>query len=261
MSTRQPINLTSPQHPTPCWGRVLRLSALLALVPTWVACTHLDVPRAESYPETQQHKARAVHHWDVLADDVAQRIQFKTQQATGDAVAGYHLTPSTVSPFHRAFADLLLTRLVNRDVPMQTVSRSGDQAMGIIRFDVQVVQHASSGYNPPKLPLTVLATGLSVLRNFYLNPPSELGGAALGVATALALDASNLNLSGTAMGGPTRTELLVSTTVEHGTRIVARTSDVYYIEARDASLFVAPPPPPPPPPPAPTKNWKVVGGS
>lgn len=261
MSPRQTHHLPVAQrrpHGVQVW---LRRAGLVVMLPLAAACTHLDVPRAESYPETQQHKARAVHHWDLLADDVAQRIQYKTQHAGGEPMAGYHLMPSTVSPFHRAFADLLLTRLVNRDVPMQTVPKAGEQAAGVIRFDVQVVQHASSGYNPPKLPLTVLATGLSVLRNFYLNPPSELGGAALGVAAAFALDASNLDLSGTAMGGPTRTELLVSTTVEHGTRIVARTSDVYYIEAKDTKLFVAPPPPPPPPPPAPTKNWKVVGGS
>lgn len=230
--------------------------------PLWVACTNLNVPRAENYPETNQHKARAVHHWDVLADDVAQRIQVKTQQAGGEpAMPGYHLLPATVSPFHRAFADLLLTRLVNRDVPMNTTAKAGEQPLGLIRFDVQVVHHGSQGFNTPVMPLTVLSTGLSVLRNFWLNPPSELGGAALGVGAALGMDLASMNLSGRAMGGPTRTELLVSTTVEHGQRIVARTSDIYYIEPTDAKLFVAPPPPPPPPPPAPTKNWKVVGAT
>jgi hypothetical protein len=66
-------------------------------------------------------------------------------------------------------------------------------------------------------------------------------------------------LWGTASGGPTRTELLVSTSLEMGQRFVTRTSDIYYIEPEDAKLFMQPPPPPPPPPPAPTKNWKVVG--
>lgn len=254
-----------PAHPpvplSPRASRWARAACVCLCAPLWVACTHLNVPRADSYPETSQQKARALHHWDVLADDVAQRIQNRTgQPASADAmVPGYHLVPVTVSPFHRAFADLLLTRLVNREVPMSTLSKVGEQPTGIIRFDVQVVQHGSQGFNTPVMPLTVLSTGLSVLRNFWLNPPSELGGAALGVGAAFAMDLADLNLSGRAMGGPTRTELLVSTTVEHGQRIVARTSDIYYIEPEDAKLFVAPPPPPPPQPPAPTKSWKVVG--
>lgn len=242
-------------------SRWVRAVCVCLCAPAWVACTHLNVPKADSYPESSQQKARAVHHWDVLADDVAQRIQTKTQSAGAaePAAAGYHLTANTVSPFHRAFADLLLTRLVNRDVPMSTLPMAGDAPAGIIRFDVQVVQHGSMGFNTPAMPLTILAAGLSVARNFWLNPPTELGGAALGMAAALAVDAADLSISGRAMGGPTRTELLVSTTVEHGQRIVARTSDIYYIEPDDAKLFLPPPPPPPPPPAAPTKNWKVVG--
>jgi len=254
--------LTPIHHPDRSGRRPsrARLVGVVLCAAVSASCATLDVPRAENYPATSQQKARAVHHWDVLADDVAQRIQFKTQQLAADAsVPGYHLVPGTTSPFHRAFADLLLTRLVNRDMPMSTVSKVADVPLGIIRFDVQVVQHASAAFNPPPLPLTVLSVGLSVLRNFYLNPPSELGGAALGVGVALTMDLSDQHFSGKASGGPTRTELLVSTTVEHGTRIVARTSDVYYIESKDARLFV-PPPPPPPPPQAPTKNWKVVGG-
>ena len=42
-----------------------------------VGCSTLDVPRADNYPATGQKKARAMHHWDVLADDVAQRVAEK----------------------------------------------------------------------------------------------------------------------------------------------------------------------------------------
>lgn len=255
-SSHQPPGLLTPRARR--WVGALCVGLC---TPLWVACTHLNVPRADNYPETSQHKARAVHHWDVLADDVAQRIQHRTSPGDGAAPAmpGYHLVPATVSPFHRAFADLLLTRLVNREVPMSTLATVGDVPTGVIRFDVQVVQHASMGFNTPDMPLTVLATGLSVLRNMWLNPPTEAVGAAVGIGAAVVMDVASFNMSGRAMGGPTRTEVLVSTTVEHGQRIVARTSDIYYIEAADTRLFVAPPPPPPPPPPAPTKSWKVVG--
>ena len=255
------FNSIIPSDLSPGVSRWVRVLCVGLCAPIWVACTHLNVPRADSYPETSQQKARAVHHWDVLADDVAQRIQTKTTQtgAAEPAVPGYHLLPATVSPFHRAFADLLLTRLVNRDVPMSTLPKVGDAPAGIIRFDVQVVQHGSMGFNTPAMPLTVLASGLSVLRNMWVTPPTEAMVAAVAIGASMITDVADFNISGSATGGPTRTEVLVSTTVEHGQRIVARTSDIYYIDPDDAKLFVAPPPPPPPPPPAPTKNWKVVG--
>jgi hypothetical protein len=46
-------------------------AALLAAAALLAGCGTLDVPRADNYPATGQKKARAVHHWDVLAGDVA----------------------------------------------------------------------------------------------------------------------------------------------------------------------------------------------
>ncbi len=39
------------------------------------ACSHTPVPLAESYPFSKQQRMQAVHHWDVLAEHVATRIQ------------------------------------------------------------------------------------------------------------------------------------------------------------------------------------------
>ena len=52
-------------------GRVFATAALAVLLG---GCSSLDVPRADNYPATDQKKARAVHHWDVLADDVAEEL-------------------------------------------------------------------------------------------------------------------------------------------------------------------------------------------
>lgn len=251
----------TPQFP-PCPSvrqrltRRVQCGVIVALLAAQAGCTTLDVPRAENYPATDQLKARAVHHWNVLADDVAMRISASALPAAPDASGAYHLEASTVSPFHRAFSSLLLTRLVNSGVPMSTQATEGNKVHARIVFDVQVVQHRSSAFNAPQFPLTFLAAGLSVLRGMYLYPPTELGGAALGMAAATGMDLAQQHLSGQAQGGPTRTELLVSTSVEQGPRIVARTSDIYYIDAADASLFLEPPPPPPP---ALVKQWKVIG--
>ena len=232
-------------------GAVLAAGVLLLS-----ACTHTDIPRAQRHPVSDQLKARAVHHWNLLADDVAGRIAASALPAASAASGVYHLQASSVTPFHKAFSSLLLTRLVHKGVPMATVPADGDQEHARIRFDVQVVEHTGAAFNTPQFPLTILATGLSVLRGMYLYPPTELGGAVMGLAGAMLVDQSQRVMNGSAAGGPTRTELLVSTTVVQGQRIVARTSDVYYIDADDARLFTEPPPPPPP---TPTKLWKVTG--
>lgn len=210
------------------------------------------------YPATGQSKARAVHHWDLLAQDVAQRV------AAQAAVAGvekqtFHLVPTQNTPFNRAFGELLLTRLVGRGLTLASSPALENPSGALIRFDVQVVSHASWARNAPVLPITSLAMGLAVLRDSWMHVPSTLSGVAAGVATGLTADLSSELLSGTASGGPTRTELLVSTSMELEQRFLTRTSDIYYIEPEDAKLFIPPPPPPPPPPPAPTKNWQVVG--
>ena len=62
---------------------------------------------------------------------------------------------------------------------------------------------------------------------------------------------------GAAAGGPTRTEVLVTTSLEGGSRYLARTADVYYIAHHDALLYLDPPPPPPVPL-VPMKTWRMV---
>lgn len=234
-----------------CLGGILWLGAL-------AGCSTLNVPRAEAYPASGQHKARAVQHWDLLADDVAARIAAKVA-GEGMEKTAFHILPTTHTAFNRAFADLLLTRLVNRGLIIATVPNPDNNAGAFIRFDTQVVEHAAAGYNWPELPLTTLAAGLAVLRDSWMHVPSTASGVATGLAMGVAGDVSGRMLSGTASGGPTRTELLVSASLELGQRYLGRTSDIYYIDPDDVRLFVPPPPPPPPPPLAPVKNWKVVG--
>ena len=57
--------------------RAVGAAAAGALVLLLAGCSSLDVPRADNYAATDQKKARAVHHWDVLADDVASRVAGK----------------------------------------------------------------------------------------------------------------------------------------------------------------------------------------
>lgn len=231
----------------------IALAVLLALLG---GCTSLNVPRADNYPASDQKKARAVHHWDVLADDVASRIQGKLSAWPAGEHPIYIAVNTGDTSFNTGFRKLLITRLLDRGVTLST-----EPTDVTLTFETQVVQHNARVQNSAPMPWTRLALGVGVARDWYLfrqSTGSMIGGlAALGAVT----DVTQYIVDGPAAGGPTRTEVLITTSLESGGRYLASTADVYYIEQDDSDLYKARapvPPPPLPPPPTPTKTWRVV---
>lgn len=233
-----------------CFPVLLVAASVAALLG---GCSSLDVPRADNYPASDQKKARAVHHWDVLADDVAGRIAGKIREWPAGEHPIHVASPAGDTSFSNGFRKLLITRLLDRGVALST-----QPAAVTLSLETQVVQHQARVTSFGPLPWTRLALGVGVARDWHLyhqSPGSMLAGvAALGLVT----DITRYAIAGPAAGGPTRTEVLVTTSLEGGDRYLARTADVYYIEHDDAVLYQAPPPPPPPAPPTPVKTWKVV---
>ena len=103
-----------------------------------VGCSTLDVPRADNYPATGQKKARAMHHWDVLADDVAQRVAEKIAAWPQGEEPIYVSVPDQ-SSFNQSFLKLLRVRLLDRGVPLATGPSRVE-----LQIQTQVVQHLSA---------------------------------------------------------------------------------------------------------------------
>lgn len=226
--------------------------ALLALL---AGCSSLDVPRADNYAATDQKKARAVHHWDVLAEDVAGRIAGKISAWPPGQYPVYVAPVPGDTSFNNGFRKLLLTRLLDRGIALSTQPT----AVTLV-WETQVVHHPARVTSAGTLPWTRLALGVGVARDWYLFHQS-VGAMAGGVAAlGLVTDLTQHAVNGAAAGGPTRTEVLITTALESGDRYLARTADVYYIEQEDALLYQVATPPPPalPPPPTAVKAWRVV---
>lgn len=256
LSSMPSVFINAPR-PRPRHLRLARLcAACFASVLVLAGCSSLDVPKADNYPASNQKKARAVHHWDVLADDVAGRIADKIREwPPGE----YPIHVSTVSDasFNQSFRKLLITRLLDRGVALST------QPAGVqLVVEAQVVQHPALTFNLNRasLPLTRLSIGVTVARDLLHAPPSAASVAGTLGAAALLADATSYLTEGPAAGGPTRTEVLITTSLENADRYLARTADVYYIEDADAALYLPKEPPPPPPPVSevPVKQWRVV---
>ena len=79
-------------------------------------------------------------------------------------------------------------------------------------------------------------------------------GCPFGPAVGL-VDGMRIGLDGPAAGGPTRTEVLVTTALHNGSQYHARTADVYYIAREDAVLYQGEAKPVP----TPLRQWNVVG--
>ena len=236
---------------------LLRISTVVPLLAATLlaGCGTLDVPRADNYPATGQKKARAVHHWDVLAGDVAARVAEKIASWPAGEYP-IHVTVADKSSFNAGFLKLLTVHLLNRGVLLSTVPTAVE-----LEVQTQLVQHESGAPSSLSIPLagTVLGAGVGVWRDWRVHYPERtlLPGVAtaLGVGVGLALDMAQRHTQGAAAGGPTRTEVLVTTTLKTQDRYLAGSADMYYIERADAALYQ---PELPPPAPAPLRTWKVV---
>lgn len=215
-----------------CLARHARRVSLIAALAAaaWLAgCSAPDVPRVDDYPVTGQKKVQALHHWDVLAEDVAARVAERIA-TWPQGEHPIHVVAAEHSDFNRGFVKLLQVHLLEHGVALSTVPTAVE-----MQVQTQVVQHGvgAAVNRPASLPTTTLGDGIGVLRDWQPQ---------YGDRTVVT-------------GGPKRTEVLVTTTLTNDNLYLTGTADMYYIEQADAALYV----PPPPPVPAPVaKTWKVV---
>ncbi|MDA8450647.1 hypothetical protein M5C97_16645 [Acidovorax sp. NCPPB 3859] len=214
-----------------------------------------DLPQPVAHAPSTQKTARAVHHWDVLAADVAERTAVKLREWPSGAHLIY-VVPASDGPdvpgFVAGFRTLLITHLVERGLALST------QPSGVrLAVDVQLVQHvAPPGYGARPV---LLGDGVRVARDASME-----NGDYLLAAQPQPVPAATRSTPQGLLRVPARTEILVTTSLESEGRYLARTSDVYFIDQADAALYLPPPPVPLAPPAvgipatAGVRTWQVV---
>jgi hypothetical protein len=186
------------------------------------------IPEPIAYPYTQQQKMQASHHWQVLAEDLAKRLNKELILSDNISKAVYvketcgneskPCDPSESSSFNEAFRDLLITNLVGFGIPTQ--QQKDEECLDIL-YKVQVVRHNSDRIRTlqPGI-LTSLSAAIVVLR----NAPSELITLALGAAADVAN--SNMTVNG-------HYEIIITTSMLSSGKYIFRASDIYYINDKD----------------------------
>lgn len=203
-----------------------RLPLLLILL-VFSGCAS-TIPEPISYPYSQQHKMQASHHWEVLAADLANRINNQlvltdniykavfVKQTCGSEAAP--CSQGETGSFNEAFRDLLITYLVDFGIP--TRNEKSAESMDI-DYKVQVVRHNAERRRSlqPGL-LSSLSAAVVVLR----DAPSELVTMAAGVAA----DVANTSL---VVNG--HYEVIITTSIVKKGKYLFRSSDIYYINDKD----------------------------
>lgn len=188
--------------------------------------TLAQVPVPTAYPLTTQQKMQAVQHWDVLARDLARRIQEVLDRRVVERQFPVYVAPSGTTPFAKSFHALLITRLVEKNV---TVSSSPENAL-VLSFDINMVRH-----HPDRVARScaglykALAPGVYVQRHTLgsLDPMVALG-------NEIMLQAAEHNVdAGMYTACPPRVEVLITTTLLSGDAFLVRDSSIYYINETD----------------------------
>ena len=203
------------------------LAPLLTVLVLCLAAGCTRIPQPQGFPYSDQRKIQAAHHWNVLANDVANRINTELirQNYLNSPVYVRHSCgkpnacgPGETFPFDEGFNDLLTTQLVNFGVNTQNTP---DGSVLTVEYKVQVVFHSDDRVQWPQPGmLTALTTGVMVLR----DAPVEI----IAIAAAATIDALR---STSVVNG--HYEVIITTSIIDRNRYVMRTSDIYYINDAD----------------------------
>ncbi len=208
---------------------------LVAILSFLIAgCSNRPIPIAKSYPVTGQQKMQAVHHWDVLAIDVANRLK-KTMELTfpnAETLPSVFVKISDKQeeiPFGKAFYNLLNTKLIQQSLVVLTNDAGFGRDTLVVNYDIQVVHHKDRRLTyPPPGAYTALAGGVWMIVSAIDN--WTYPGLAI-LPFTLAADADAL--LDYYLPGETNTEVIITTSVTMGQQYVFGDSRMYYINTGD----------------------------
>ena len=204
----------------------LKLMAISAGAAILVGCASSPIPVSANFPLTVEPKVRSAGHWGQLSDDVVKQ----TLESLGKlGVSGnlYVALPANATAFDKAFQNFLITDLVKSG---RVVQQYPDKALEV-SYQTQIVRHNSP--RPHFVPgrFTMITAGLYAAYGLGLAPVGDkmVGG----LHAAVAAD----YIASVDSGGPTATELILTTTIASGGRYLVRKTDVYYVEEEDTTLL------------------------
>jgi len=189
-----------------------------------------QVPVPNGFRLSTQQKMQAVQHWQLLANDVADLIKKKIKYGYHDTRISIYVAPSGITPFEKAFHDLLLTRLVEIGLDVSSRPKGNLQ----LSFDIQVITHHHKILRTGAGVYKSLAPGFFVRRGTPLYGPEKRTDEAEVLVHSAELNAE----AGEYTIELPENEIMVTSSLMFGSKYIMRNSSIYYINDPEWSHYV-----------------------
>lgn len=201
-----------------------------------IGCTS-PVPVAQNFPRSYQKVAHTSQHWNIVARDVVEQTEKMVAESKGLQGREFYVPiGKRNSFFDSTFREFLIDHMVNKGMPV-AVCPQADLPSGFqqapevnVRYETRVVRHSEMPIFQPGV-LTALATGVYAIHGISKLDDGDMraiGG--IGVAAAVDTWAAT-------MPRETKTELIITATIEERNRFMMRRSLIYYVPDGDIELF------------------------
>ena len=190
-----------------------------------------QVPVPNAFQLSTQQKMQAVHHWKLLAEDVAHLVAEKIDGSYQGTLIPIFVAPSGITPFEKAFHDLLLTSLVEIGLDVSNRPEGNRQ----LSFDIQVITHHDKILGSRAVVYESLAPGFFVQRGAPASNGSEKR---TDEAEVIARNAELNEQAGEYIVELPKNEIIVTTSLMFSGKYIMRNSSIYYINDPDWSQYV-----------------------
>ena len=190
-----------------------------------------QIPVPNGFRLSTQQKIQAVQHWKLLAEDVADLIKKKIENGYHDTRIPIYVAPSGITPFEKAFHDLLLTRLVETGLDVSNQPKGNLQ----LSFDIQVITHHNKILRTGAVVYKSLAPGFFVRRDTPLYGPEKRTGEAENLLQGAELNAEAGEYNTIELP---KNEIIVTSSLMFRSKYIMRNSSIYYINDPEWSHYV-----------------------
>ncbi|MBU2548730.1 MAG: hypothetical protein KKB20_09990 [Proteobacteria bacterium] len=213
-----------------------RIPALATLViAAFLLASCSQVPKPTSYPVNFQKKMQAVHHWDVLAAELAVEIKRTLEENAYVGDTPVYVRTKEPSTFSKVFNPLLEAQLMKHGL---RVSETGENALWV-DYEILLVKHrsdrqASSRRVTPGVMGLAGAMIINIADLVSSKAEEAAGWAAVGSLELLNLIGVFDGQSASGSENPVSDyELVFLTKIIASNTVLARNSRIYYINDKD----------------------------
>jgi hypothetical protein len=184
-----------------------------------------QVPVPTAYPLSTQQKMQAVHHWEVLAEDVACKVYEVLEHRMLERRFAIFVPSSGTTPFAKSFRELLITRLVEKNI---AVASNHDSGM-VLSFDIEMIRHGTRLTRTTKGLYKALSPEVFVRRDTTLPGDQQVED-----ANQAMLRTAEANVdAGVYTHALPRVEVMITTSLMFEGSYVMRDSSTYYINDKE----------------------------